>query len=243
MQMQNIQYQQGSDWMQRPQGMPGCPPGLEYLTQIDQLMVRQKKDCMEIWTGWEERNRYEIRNSLNQMFFFAQEESGCMERQCCGPNRGFVLHVTDNYGQEVMRFRREFRCCVGCPCFADICNCAFEVYVETPAGERLGTVRQGQSCWAPEYRILDANNQQILHIQGPICVCDCCADFEIQTLDKTQTIGTIQKKWRGIATEMFTNANTFSLSFPLDLDVKAKAVLVGAAFLIDFMFFENQNNQ
>ena len=64
MQMQNTQY---SDWMAKPQGIPGCPPGLEYLTQIDQMLVRQKKDCMEIFTGWEQRNRFEIRNALNQM--------------------------------------------------------------------------------------------------------------------------------------------------------------------------------
>ena len=73
-------------------------------------------------------------------------------------------------------------------------------------------------------------------------MCDCCADFEIQTLDKSQTIGVVKKKWRGLATEMFTNANSFSINFPMDLDVKAKAVLMGAAFLIDFMFFEQQNN-
>lgn len=237
MQMHNNQYQ---DWMQRPQGLPGCPPGLEYLTQIDQLLVRQKKECVEIWTDWEERNRYEIRNSLNQMFFFAQEESSCFQRQCCGADRSFILHITDNYGQEVLRFSRALEW--GCPCCADTCNCAFEVYVETPSGERLGKVRQGQSCWMiPEYKIIDADGKQVLHIQGPACVCDCCADFEIQTLDKTQTIGSIKKKWRGVAEELLTDANSFSINFPMDLDVKVKAILMGAAFLIDFMFFEGAN--
>lgn len=206
------------------------------------MMVRQKKDCLEIFTGWEQRNRFEIRNSLNQMFFYAQEESTCFQRQCCGPNRGFVIHVTDNFGQEVLRFRREFKCCVGCCWCSDSCDCAFEVHVETASGEPIGKVKQGQYCWIPEFRIMDGQGNQTLHLQGPVCVCDCCADFEIQTLDKTQTIGTVKKKWRGVATEMFTAANTFSINFPMDLDVKAKATLMGAAFLIDFMFFERQNN-
>ena len=34
-------------WMQRPQAIPGCPPGLEYLTMIDKLLAQQKKDLLE----------------------------------------------------------------------------------------------------------------------------------------------------------------------------------------------------
>lgn len=34
-------------WMQRPQGIPGCPPGLEYLCQIDQLLVKQQVELLE----------------------------------------------------------------------------------------------------------------------------------------------------------------------------------------------------
>ena len=34
-------------WMMRPQGIPGCPPGLEYLMQIDQLLVKQQVELLE----------------------------------------------------------------------------------------------------------------------------------------------------------------------------------------------------
>ena len=34
-------------WMNRPAGVPGCPPGLEYLTQINQLLVHQQIEMME----------------------------------------------------------------------------------------------------------------------------------------------------------------------------------------------------
>lgn len=237
--MQNTQY---SEWMQKPQPMGGCPPGMEYLAQVDQLTVRQKKECLEIFTGWEQRNRFEIRNALDQQFFFAAEESSCFQRQCCGPNRGFVIHVTDNFGQEVMRFRREFKCCVGASCCADSCDCAFVVFAELPDGTCFGQVRQAQTCCLPEYKILDASGQQILYINGPYCVCDCCADFKIASTDGGQQIGTISKRWGGVAKEVFTDATTFRVTFPLDLEVKAKAILFGAAFLIDFMFFEAQNN-
>ena len=31
--------------------------------------------------------------------------------------------------------------------------------------------------------------------------------------------------------------------FPMDLDVRCKATLIGACFLIDYMFFEKKANQ
>ena len=34
----------------------------------------------------------------------------------------------------------------------------------------------------------------------------------------------------------------FFCRFPMDLDVRCKATLIGAAFLIDYMFFEKKAN-
>lgn len=34
-------------WAPAVQGIPGCPQGLEYLTQIDQVMVKQQVDLIE----------------------------------------------------------------------------------------------------------------------------------------------------------------------------------------------------
>lgn len=42
----------------------------------------------------------------------------------------------------------------------------------------------------------------------------------------------ISKQWSGIAREAFTDADLFGISFPMDLDVKMKAVMLGACFLI-----------
>ena len=34
-------------WMAQPQAPIGCPPGLEYLAQIDQLLVQQQVELLE----------------------------------------------------------------------------------------------------------------------------------------------------------------------------------------------------
>lgn len=51
-------------------------------------------------------------------------------------------------------------------------------------------------------------------------------------------VGKISKQWSGLAREMFTDADFFGINFPMDLDVRMKAVMLGACFLIDAMFFE-----
>lgn len=33
--------------MNRPPAIPGCPPGLEYLTQINELKVKQQIELLE----------------------------------------------------------------------------------------------------------------------------------------------------------------------------------------------------
>lgn len=43
--------------MQRPPPMPDCPLGLEYLTQIDKILIQQKVDLLEgncgvVWFGY-----------------------------------------------------------------------------------------------------------------------------------------------------------------------------------------------
>ena len=38
------QQKLAQNWMTKPAAMPGCPPGLEYLTTLDHLMIIQEVD-------------------------------------------------------------------------------------------------------------------------------------------------------------------------------------------------------
>lgn len=49
-------------------------------------------------------------------------------------------------------------------------------------------------------------------------------------------VGKISKQWSGLVREMFTDVDNFGIQFPLDLDVKMKAVMLGACFLIVSLF-------
>lgn len=55
------------------------PVGLEYLTQIDQLLVKQKRELLEAFIGFETKNRYSVKNSLGQKIYSVSSIDFC----CC----------------------------------------------------------------------------------------------------------------------------------------------------------------
>jgi len=61
--------------------------------------------------------------------------------------------------------------------------------------------------------------------------------FDSQVVSLTgEKIGKISKQWSGLAREIFTDADFFGINFPLDLDVRMKAVHVS------FNYFKNLNH-
>nr|XP_033780227.1 phospholipid scramblase 1-like [Geotrypetes seraphini] len=214
----------------------GIPPGLEYLTQIDQILIHQKVELIEAFISFETKNKYEIRNSLGQKIYFAKEKSDCCTRNCCGSLRQFDMKILDPSDREVIRFIRPFRCVTcWCPC------CLQELEVQSPPGTTIGFVIQNWHAFLPKFSIQNASKETVLKVVGPCLACNCCCgdvNFEVKSRDESQSVGRISKQWSGLLKEVFTDSDNFGIQFPIDLDVKMKAVLLGACFLLDFMFFE-----
>ena len=95
------------------------------------------------------------------------------------------------------------------------------------------------------FEITDADRNVSLVIEGPFCVFSCFGDveFKVLTPDGESEVGKISKQWTGLLKESFTDSDNFGITFPMDLDVRCKATLIGACFLIDYMFFEKKANQ
>ena len=66
------------------------------------MLVKQKVELLELVLGLETNNKYEVKNSMGQDIYKAEEKSNFCARQCCGPLRAFDLEITDNNGREVM---------------------------------------------------------------------------------------------------------------------------------------------
>ncbi|XP_049297256.1 phospholipid scramblase 1-like isoform X5 [Anopheles funestus] len=226
-------------WMPIPQGIPNCPPGLEYLTAIDQLLVHQKVELLEAFTGFETANKYTVKNTLGQKVYWAMEDTGCCNRMCCGAARAFDMKVLDTFQNEVLHFNRPLRCS---SCWFPCCLQTMEV--TAPPGNVIGYVEQDWSILTPQFSIKDQNGDTVLKISGPFCTFSICGDVEFEVLSTNGTqVGKISKQWSGLGREMFTDADHFGINFPMDLDVRVKATLLGALFLIDYMFFEKSGNK
>ncbi|XP_072034292.1 phospholipid scramblase 1-like isoform X2 [Amphiura filiformis] len=230
-------YQPGSG-----PGVPAnCPPGLEYLTQIDQLLVQQQVELLEAFVGFETSNKYVVKNTLGQQVYFAAEDTNCCTRNCCGNKRCFDMKILDNKKKkEVIHLIRDLRCSTcWCPCFMQ------KMEVQAPIGTTIGYVCQTWSPCYPKFAIKDAKENVILRIEGPLCTCNCCGDveFDVMSEDGSAKVGKISKQWTGLIKEHFTDADNFGINFPMDLDVNVKATLMGACFLIDFMYFERDEKK
>ncbi|XP_069746845.1 phospholipid scramblase 2-like [Narcine bancroftii] len=234
----SIPLQSQAQWMQAPAPVPNCPPGLEYLTVIDQILVHQVIELVEALVGYETKNKYELKNSLGQRVYYAVEDSEFCNRMCCGSNRAFTIKILDNIGQTVIHLVRPLGCgsCC-CPC------CLHQMEVQAPPGKTIGYVVQEWHPFIPKMSIQNERHETVLKIKGPCLAFSCLGDvnFEVLSRDETSVIGKISKQWSGLVREYFTDTDNFGIQFPMDLDVKIKAVLLGACILVDFMYFEQNS--
>ncbi|XP_051882212.1 phospholipid scramblase 1-like isoform X2 [Pristis pectinata] len=234
----NVPLQPQAQWMQAPTPIPNCPPGLEYLTLIDQIIVHQVVELVEALVGFETKNKYEVKNGLGQRVYYAVEDSDLCNRMCCGSNRAFIIKILDNIGQTIMHLVRPLGCgsCC-CPC------CLHQLEVQAPPGKAIGYVVQKWHPFIPKMSIQNENRETVLKIRGPCLAMSCLGDvnFEVVSRDESSVVGKISKKWTGLVREYFTDTDNFGIQFPMDLDVKIKAVLLGACILVDFMYFEQNS--
>lgn len=222
-----------------PANMQGLPAGLQYLAALDEINIHQHLDIVEVAIGFEKNNKYKICNSQDQQFMYAKEDTDCCTRQCCGRARPFDMNITDNNLQPLISLYRPFRC------QASFMWCCFlqEMEIMSPPGVSIGSIKQLWTPWTPKFHVFDAQQNPVFQIDGVCCFCCPCTDitFKVTELQKSMEIGEITKHWGGCR-EIFGGVNDFKVTFPADLDVMSKALLLSATFLIDFNYFEKSNN-
>eukprot|EP00946_MAST-07B_sp_MAST-7B-sp1_P001641 g1641.t1 len=210
----------------RPPGSSGAS-GLALLDDVQRLFVKQHVEMFEAMTGWETANSYTVLDQRGDPLYNVREESSACMRQCCKSNRSFVLHIQDLDNHPVLVVERPYRFYWQ------------EILVRDPgSGSVLGTVTRSFAILSRTFEVRDRDGAHLFNISSPLF-----SPWTFYLTDpRTQAqLGMVQKKWSGLAQELFTDADNFGIEFPSSLPRSSKSLLLAAVFLIDFMYFEDND--
>lgn len=204
-------------------GVPVVPPGLENLLQVSELYVKQT------WNStFQSYCTYDLYDPDGHLLYEAIEQ-----QECCGPRLDLMVNNTQGYNVLNLLVPSNF------------CNWDTELQVSSSTGELLGYIDKTWASFSSAFDISDPSGLIYLKVKGPGWGESFMSDTYYQVIsgDKTAQIGVITRVWRGFFKEMFINKDTYIISFPQDLHVTVKAMLVACTLFIDLLNEESRRNQ
>lgn len=243
-----------------------CSDPMVLLAESQVCYVKQQVCMMELVSGCDTQNVYDVysRNSKGQIVFLfkCKEKSGCCERQYCrGDSRPFKMHVKHVQNNGIMDpdmmedfavFDRPYKCT--CLCLE---RPKMKGFYRSETGQMFGSITEPWTCCDPLMVIKDQNKEPQFQIHGDCCQCgimcrnSCgkcsevqfpiypatCTDFQPQN-----SIGMIKKTSGDLLKELLTDADNFEVLFPPNASPEEKLLMIGAALMIDYRYFEDTTN-
>ncbi len=195
------------------------------------LSVRQRKRWLEILTSFDARNTYAVYDEGGNPVLNVEEQGkgfgNFLKRVFLASYRPFTAHVEDlTHQRQVVTLRRPFRFYF------------HRLEVRDPDGNLLGAIQRRWTWIRRKYTIEGADGQEVATLFGPFW-----RPWTFKILlagDDKHEVGLIQKKWSGLAKEMFTQADNFWIELEKVTDPTLRALLFSATVLIDVVHFENK---
>jgi hypothetical protein len=245
------------------------PDVLNELSENQEIVIEQKIELLEVLTGCESSNRYNIylldKDKTKKFLFKCKEQSNWCCRNCCFSNmKSFdlkMVHIINsnkniNYKKAIAEFNKNFKCtCLCCP------RQKMEGYIfgESENGTKkikkpIGGVIE--ECSFGSFLLVYGSNDEIRwKIYSEYCQCGfCCKDtslgkcYEVDfwiydgksDIKINKPVGNIHKVFKGLS-ELMTDSNAFILTFPKKATPIERLMLIGAVIMIDYRYFESFN--
>ena len=118
--------------------------------------------------------------------------------------------------------------------------CLQALEVRAADGTTIGSIKEQRSCFSVIFHICDEDDNVILELRRDKCcifgsICGTCggenAEFDVIT-SNDEHIGKVTKESSKYAKGNYTYIDNFGIEFPIDLNVKCKAVILASLFLI-----------
>lgn len=233
------------------------------LDAANAVFIKQKFDFMEMLTGCDMNNKYDVFRMENGKpvgapLFRWTESSSCFQRNCMSADcRQMDMkvtnlhHINQNLNQEVMSILR--------PCKMTIaCFNRQEIQVQwVEGGERkfIGKIVDPWDCCNFSFRIQDEKAQEMYTVVASCCQlafhckqfpCEACqtVKFTIHEPGHDAEIGSMVKVGNGCCVNSLDlGYNNFKIEFPKGANWKQKALLINCAVFIDYMMFEDKSKK
>ena len=203
----------------------------ELVNNSNQFMIKQKKEWLEIFSGFETKNTYYIYNSNDDHIGIISEVGkgilNILSRLFLKSHRPFKFKITNTKGVELLKVKRTFFWF-----FSDL-------YVRF-RGRKFGSIHRRFSFLHKTYSILDHRGREIFQIKSPIWRLWTFPIFD----KRERTVGVITKRWQGLISEVFTDADAFYIDLASkQLTTEEKVLLFVSGISIDFDFFEENQGR
>lgn len=190
----------------------------------NKLFLKQKVELLQVFSGFETKNRYMILDEQGNELFYAFEESSFWSRNLLRKHRKLKITIMDAQQNIKMTIERPFSFIVP------------EYTIRDENNQIIGTIKQQLWSWLPKFNFFGQNNEPLGYIKSKLF-----KPWTFPFYQYDQLTAQILKKWSGLKKEMFTQADTFMIDFNAINDNRTKELLLAATFAIDLKFFEKNN--
>ena len=238
-------------------------PMIELANSI-KAVIHQQVEIFEMISGCETANRYHVfvqnAQGMSQYLFKCKEESGWCMRNCC-PSSGREFNMklkhinmanqlnSNDFQNTYANLFKPFKCT--CCCLARP-----ELLLSLHGNQQqyIGKVKEEFTCCDPLFTIKDGNGSPVFLVTcdccqcGYCCRCNFCGKLnEVKFLifdckNQGNPVGSIVKRVAQNAAQLFSDADSYDVNFPVNSTPQEKFSLICCALMIDYQYFEETGN-
>ena len=195
------------------------------LTEYQSVRIRQRVEPLEMFTGFESANSYDVVDPSDNVIAHAAETTGGMQRLFMGGGRFETIELRNLNGDMVLRLQEHF-------------SFPFSTHrISDSAGQPWFQIKQRWAWFRRRFSIWGDGNPD-MSVRGPMF-----RPWTFWVDEGSSQVGKISKRFSGIGTEMFTDADNFDIEFlsPIAHQEQRLRMLV-MGFVVDLKFFEKGSN-
>jgi len=196
------------------------------LTHYASVRINQLIEPLEMFTGFESKNQYEILDPEGNIIAYAAETTGGMARLFMGSGRFESVELRNASGDIVLRLQERF-------------SFPFSTHNITHAdGSPWFQIKQRWGWFKRKFAIWGDGSPD-MGIRGPMF-----RPWTFWVDEESKQVGKITKRFSGLGKEAFTDADKFDVEFlaPVAYQEQRLRMLV-MGLVIDLKFFENKGNR